>query len=71
MPEHQAPEIAYRCPVCMLKGLDPVLRFDAEAGELYCQGCCYTGDEAHVKEYYGLIRKRYRQLCDTVELKTI
>jgi len=55
----------------MLKGLDPVLRFDAEAGELYCQGCCYTGDEAHVKEYYGLIRKRYRQLCDTVELKTI
>ena len=55
----------------MLKGLDPLLRFDEDKNELYCQGCCYTGTEEHVVDYYAVIRKRYRQISDRVELKTI
>lgn len=71
MPDHQPPEVTYRCPVCMLKGLDPALRFDRETGDLYCQGCCYTGKEIDIPAYYELIKRRYRQIRQRIKLKAI
>lgn len=71
MPTHKEPVMMYRCPVCLLNGRDPALRFDHETGDLYCTLCCFVGNEQQIRDYYAVTKRRYRQINDKVTLKQI
>lgn len=64
-------EMRFRCPVCLLGGKDPVLRYDHRKARFYCQTCCFTGQPADIRKYYGVFQSKYRQISQRVSLKRI
>lgn len=66
-----AEAVRYRCPVCLLNGRDPLLRWDERTGQFFCQYCCFTGGVKAVEQYYKVMRSKYRQLKTRVRAKRI
>ena len=60
-----------RCPICLLDGRDPHLRYDHHKDEYFCQTCSFTGQSEEIRDYYKVFKQRYRQLSAPVELKKI
>lgn len=60
-----------RCPVCLMNGRDPDLRYDTPRAEYYCQTCCFSGQQQEVLDYYKVFRRKYKALNERVAIKTI
>jgi hypothetical protein len=61
----------YRCPVCLLNGSDPGLKYDWQKKEYFCLRCCFTGTPKEIKSLYAVMRKKYRLLNERLTLKQI
>lgn len=59
-------KLNYRCPSCFMRDLDIDMFYDQEKKEYYCIRCCYTGDEADVKQKNQMARFRYRRIADRI-----
>ncbi len=48
---------AYRCPECLAKEIDMMLKYDKADQEYYCIKCCYTGVEEDILKFYKLLQE--------------
>jgi len=69
MPDFGTTIMNLRCPHCLQREVDVVLRRDHD-GEYWCPKCSYTGTQDEVRVVYEQVRARYRLRNTRLPLET-